>query len=208
MIAALLANAWTAPAVAQVGLGAERYEVTITPPKRPGSEPAEASPPAAPSPSANETLGALDAPGPANSGGASASADSKAAPKPKADAGAAGSSAGAAAAAAGSAPATVGAAGGSDKAPQVARVEANLPQRTLQVGAFRQRSSAVAMRDTLAASFPNVAIVEVQSGGEVLYRINVGRLPRGSALDDLRRRLAAAGHPAFEVPAPAAPAGN
>jgi cell division protein FtsN len=78
----------------------------------------------------------------------------------------------------------------------------------LQVGAYRQRSSAIAMRDKLVTAFQDVAIVEVQSGGEALYRVNVGRLPRGAALDEVRRRLIAAGYPAFEVPAPSVPASD
>ena len=75
--------------------------------------------------------------------------------------------------------------------------------RTLQVGAFRARKSAASLHDALAPSFKDVAILEVQSGGEPLYRVNVGRMPHGPALDDLRRRLVAAGHPAFEIAAPA-----
>jgi cell division protein FtsN len=84
---------------------------------------------------------------------------------------------------------------------------AKLPQRTLQVGAFRQQKSATNLHEKLAAAFSDVTIVEVQSGGESLYRVIVGRMPHGPALDDLRHRLVAAGYPAFEVPAPP-PAAN
>lgn len=191
-MAAFASLAWTPPAAAQVGLGAERYEVTITPPKRPGSEAPvdEGTAPGAPTQAtpgagtandvpgartANETLGAVAVPG---------------APEaPASDAGAATA-----------APAATASA--------KARVDPNLPQRTLQVGAFRQHKSAQAMRDKLAAAFQDVVIVEVQSGGEALYRVNVGRLPRGAGLDDLRRRLVAAGYPAFDVAAPAVSAGD
>lgn len=168
------------PAGAQVGLGAERYEVTITPPKRPGTEapvdaesgaapaagPVAATPPTDP----NNVLGAEPAP--------------TAATTPR--------------------PATAPAAPATNPAP--ARAAANAPLRTLQVGAFRQQASANELRDVLSANFQDVQVVEVQSGGEPLYRVNVGRLPRGPALDDLKKRLVAAGHPAFEVPAPAASA--
>jgi cell division protein FtsN len=173
-------------ALAQVGLGAERYEVTISPPKRPGSEGVEATGEAAPegtgegsaSPSASapptdpdQVLGGAEAvPPPATPGAAVSSA---AAPPAVSDA-------------------------------ATARTAPAGPLRMLQVGAFRLKKSAGELRDALASEFPDVAIVEVQSGGEPLYRVNVGRLPRGPALDDLKRRLVAAGHPAFEVAAPAA----
>jgi len=181
------------PAVAQVGLGAERYEVTITPPKRPGTEKAvdEAAMPApaskaAPKPAAagtadgvlgagkaNETPGAVAAPGASGSKPAASASGAKPAASPPV--------------------ATASA---------KAEVDPSLPQRTLQVGAFRQRDRAQSMRDKLAASFPDVTIVEVQSGGETLYRIYVGRMPRGASLDELRRRVVAAGYPAFDVTAP------
>lgn len=175
-----------APAHAQVGLGAERYEVTITPPKRPGSEAAadEAAAPSAgavPEPESapvpNDVLGGEGAP--AQTEPAAAAPDARPAAVPPAAA-----------------------------ASATARVDPNLPRRTLQVGAYRQRKSAQSMHDELTAAFQDVTVVEVQSGGEALYRVNVGRLPRGAALEDLRRRLVAAGYPAFEVAAPTLPAAD
>ena len=73
------------------------------------------------------------------------------------------------------------------------------PLRSLQVGAYRQRRSAEAMSEKLGDAFGDVQLVEVDSGGEKLYRVRVGRLPAGPALNDLKSRLLAAGYPAFEV---------
>lgn len=73
--------------------------------------------------------------------------------------------------------------------------------KTMQVGAFREYDRADSLRETLAASFQDVIIVTVQSGGEPLYRVNVGRFPHGPELDAVRRRLVSAGFPAFEVAA-------
>lgn len=163
-------------AFAQAGAGAERYEVTITPPKRPGSE-APAAPVVAPMPSPEaaapppslEGSGAESAPAAA----AAKSADSSAAPAKN----------------------------------EVAAVPATPsgPPRTLQVGAFRQQDSAEALRKHLSGAFPDVEILEVRSGGEPLYRVNVGRIPKGPALQDLKRRLAEAGYPSFDVPVAAQP---
>jgi cell division protein FtsN len=186
---ALLAGVagWALPASAQVGLGAERYEVTITPPKRPGTEApvdaeagqAETAAPAGPAASMPPTdpdnvLGAAPAAPPV------APRSSATAPAPSAVA----------------------------ADPSSARPATNAPLRTLQVGAFRQKQSAADLRDGLSSNFQDVQVVEVQSGGEPLYRVIVGRQPRGPALDDLKRRLTAAGHPAFEVPAPPASAAH
>lgn len=181
---ALLAGVagWALPAVAQVGLGAERYEVTITPPKRPGTEaPVDAE---------------------AGSAAESAPAAGPAASLPPTDPD---NVLGAAPAAAGSA-ATAPAPSAAATDPSSARPAANAPLRTLQVGAFRQQQRAADLRDGLAPDFRDVQVVEVQSGGEPLYRVIVGRQPHGPALDDLKRRLTAAGHPAFEIPAPPASA--
>ncbi len=169
-LAGLAASAVDAPA--QGGPGAERYEVTITPPKRPGTENAgEASTPAP----------ADGGPGTAGPGAAPAAAAKVA-----------------------SSPDNV--LGGSEAAsatkPPPAPAPANAPLRTLQVGAFRQQASAEALRDQLASGFGDVAIVEVASGGEPLYRVNVGRLPKGPELTALKKRLADAGFPAFDVPLP------
>ncbi|MFN2426605.1 MAG: SPOR domain-containing protein [Candidatus Binatia bacterium] len=168
--------------------GAERYEVTITPPKRPGTQ--------APVAEADEAAAASDtAP--------------EAPPVDPADNVLGGEPAGADAAQAPAAPAAKAAVpSGAAPTPATTRAATNLPLRTLQVGAYRLKKSAQSMREKLAASFEDVSIVEVQSGGESLYRVNVGRLPRGPALEALRGRLVAAGHPAFDVPLPPVAAGN
>jgi cell division protein FtsN len=168
---ALLSTA--SAAFAQGGAGAERYEVTISPPKRPGTE---------------EPVVPVD---PAAEGAAS-----DAAPVPSAVPDATTKSAAPATAAALAAPAPDAA---------VSRPATNLPLRTLQVGAYRQRGRAEQLKDALSPTFEPVEIVEVQSGGEPLYRVNVGKLPRGPGLEDLKKRLATAGFPAFEILLPAAP---
>lgn len=176
-LAIVLVLALVAPgdAIAQAGPGAERYEVTITPPKRPGSETAaEEEDVLAPESGAPE-VGDVVPP----------AADDAATPR--------GTSAPAAETA--STPKRT-------VAPSAAAAVPAGPLRTLQVGAYRRRSSAEELRDALLANFRDVTILEVESGGEPLFRVNVGRLPKGAALEDLKRRLLAAGHPAFEVLAP------
>lgn len=188
LLASLLALAPLLPATAsaQDDSGAERYEVTITPPKRPGSEAAK--------PASGEA--GTEVPGSKEAAGR----DGDAAPSPRADEPEPGTdrAASPAAAAPAGAPAGSAAVASKDAAPAG-------PPHTLQVGAFRQQKSAQSLRDELAASFHDVTVLEVQSGGEPLYRVCVGRMPHGPALDEIRRRLVAAGHPAFEVPAPGQP---
>ncbi len=171
----VLALVGSGDAFAQAGPGAERYEVTITPPKRPGSETAPEEGDVPESESGAPEVGDLVPPAvgdAASPSGASAPA-AETASTPKR---------------------TV--------APSAAAAVPAGPLRTLQVGAYRRRSSAEEQRDSLLATFRDVTILEVESGGEPLFRVNVGRLPKGPALEDLKRRLLAAGHPAFEVLAP------
>lgn len=171
----LLALVGAGDAFGQAGPGAERYEVTITPPKRPGSETApEEGDVLAPESGAPE-LGDVVPP----------AADDAATPE--------GTSAPAAETT--STPKRT-------VAPAAAAAMPAGPLRTLQVGAYRRRSSAEELRDVLLANFRDVTVLEVESGGEPLFRVNVGRMPKGAALEDLKRRLLAAGHPAFEVLAP------
>jgi cell division protein FtsN len=170
--------------LAQAGAGAESYEVTISPPKRPGSEPAPDASAAAAAPG---TEAAAVAPA---SEGAAGSPDAAALPSSSAPA-----------AGVPAAPASV-----AKSAPVAAKPTG--PPRTLQVAAFRQHDRAETLREELAGEFPDVAILEVSSGGEPLYRVNVGRLPKGAQLDELKKRLAAAGFPSFDVAAPAPPASD
>ena len=171
-----------APARAQGKAGAERYEVTITPPKRPGSEEAvvEAVPP----------IPTATAPG-----------DDVLGERPPVAA-----SANAAVAV----PTPNSATTEQPASPVAAKktIAPNLPMRSLQIGAFRQRSSADALHQELRATFPDVIVVEVESGGSPLYRVFVGRMPHGPELDAVRRRLVAASQPAFEVAAPVGTAGE
>jgi len=191
--AACCASLASAPvALAQVGLGAERYEVTITPPKRPGSQ-------TPPEPATPRSPGTDAAPGAAAPHDSSTGAPPEAAQPPASSA---------AVTAPGNAAQGDSATARSVTEPAAARTATDAPPHTLQVGAFRQRKSALSLRDALAASFQDVTIVEVQSGGEPLYRVTVGRLPHGAALDELRRRLVATGHPAFEIVAPPASAAD
>lgn len=203
----LVAGLLVAPraTLAQSPTGAERYEVTITPPKRPGSVAEEAPVAVAPAGIESGAAPAAD-PGsplsdaePENGAGAAASAPLATtagaaahdpAPAPEAAAGTAAASGAGGAAVAALAP------------PSPPSAAPSGPLRTLQVGAFRQHGSAESLHEKLHGSFADVSVIEVQSGGEPLYRVNVGRLPRGPALDDLRKRLIAAGYAAFEVAAP------
>lgn len=176
--ATLVVGATAGDALAQGGPGAERYEVTITPPKRADSD------------AGDETT--APPPGAAEAAAAAALSPATAAPAAKA------------------APSTDNVLGATEAArpaapPSTALASPNAPLRTLQVGAFRQQASAEALRDQLAPTFQDVAIVEISSGGEPLYRVNVGRLPKGPELAALRKRLADAGFPAFDVPMPKTP---
>jgi len=171
---------------AQAGAGAESYEVTISPPRRPGSEPAQADAQDA------AQAGAQQTPGPAGEQAkalaATASSGALIQPPPASAAGT-----GAAAGAASAGPSA-------SAAPDANRAVASAgPLHTLQVGAFRQQASATSLRDKLATGFPDVTVTQALSGGEPIYRVNVGRMPHGDGLDDLRHRLSAAGYPAFEV---------
>lgn len=133
-----------AAAEAQPRTGAERYEITIAPPKAPGSE---------------------------QTPDEKASGD--AAPADSAEGGAA--------------------------APEAAELPPDTPLFALQVGAYRKRASAEAMKERLAPEFADTVVADATSGGETIYRVRVGRLPAGPALETQKRRLAEAGYPAFPV---------
>jgi len=164
--------------------GEQRYEVTIAPPHRPGTP----MPKSSVDKDEDDTGAVEDETAPEDSGAESVAPNE----------------AGVADTPAQSAPAS--AAG--DKPAATASAKANVsktpaaPRTALQVGAYRQRASAEKLRETLSASFSDVTIVETTSGGEPLYRVRVGRIPRGPAVDDTKRRLLAAGYTAFEVALP------
>lgn len=166
--------------------GVQHYEVTIAPPHRPGTE--------VPEPAAAEGVEPESEP-PAAGAAPATSAPAPVHPAPAAPGTAASGMA---------APTTGGAATESSAPPAAAAKagdESRGPRLSLQVGAYRQRPSAEKLRDTLSASFRDVAVIDTTSGGEPLYRVRVGRLPKGAALEEMKRRLLAAGYPAFEVPA-------
>lgn len=147
----------------------QRYEVTIAPPRRPGSNAVQAS---------GENQSTTGAAGDQHRDGAAGAGTDT----PQTS----------------SQPAAASASG---RAEDPTVTETDGPRLALQVGAFRLRPSAEKLRDTLAASFRDVIIIDTTSGGEPLYRVRVGSLPKGPALDDIKRRLLAAGYPAFEVAA-------
>jgi len=168
--------------------GAEqRYEVTIAPPHRPGSETPQAIAPdnetglAQPDRGSNSNSDAAQDTSAADE--APSLSDPAASPPPT-----------------GQPESSRNAAGPTQAAPATA-AKAEGPRLTLQVGAYRLKRSAEKLRDTLAATFRDVTILDTTSGGEPLYRVRVGKLPKGPALEDIKRRLLAAGYPAFEVAA-------
>ncbi len=81
----------------------------------------------------------------------------------------------------------------------VATARATGPRMGFQVGAFREQRAAEDLRDKLAATFEDVYLSEVRSGGEPLYRVRVGRVTENDEAASLRKRLIAAGYPAFPV---------
>ena len=73
------------------------------------------------------------------------------------------------------------------------------PWVSLQVGAFRNLKSAHALQRKLARTFSDVYISTVESGGEPLYRVRVGRFRTADESLTLKSRLLAAGFPSFRV---------
>ncbi len=73
------------------------------------------------------------------------------------------------------------------------------PWVSLQVGAFRNLKSAHALQRKLARTFSDVYISTVESGGEPLYRVRVGRFRTADESLEFKSRLLAAGFPSFRV---------
>jgi type II secretory pathway predicted ATPase ExeA/cell division protein FtsN len=69
----------------------------------------------------------------------------------------------------------------------------------LQVGAFRELRSAVALKGRLAGSFAGVYVSTVESGGVPLYRVRVGNFATPEETLPLKMQLQASGHPSFRV---------
>ena len=73
---------------------------------------------------------------------------------------------------------------------------------SLQVGAFRERSSADSLRDKLAQQFKDVYVSTIHSGGEPLYRVRVGKFKAPEDTLTIKDRLQAAGYASFRVSEP------
>lgn len=78
--------------------------------------------------------------------------------------------------------------------------EATTGRHTLQVGAFRELRSAIALKSRLAGSFSGVYVSTVESGGTPLYRVRVGSFASLEETLPLKMQLQAAGFPSFRVP--------
>jgi cell division septation protein DedD len=70
---------------------------------------------------------------------------------------------------------------------------------SLQVGAFRELRSAIALKGRLAKNFSDVYVSTVESGGEPLYRIRVGSFKAPEETLPMKMQLQAAGYPSFRV---------
>ena len=75
------------------------------------------------------------------------------------------------------------------------------PADSLQVGAFRELRSAADMKARLQKHFDDVYISTVESGGEPLYRVRVGRYRDNRNALHTTQLLQAAGYPSFRVKA-------
>ena len=75
------------------------------------------------------------------------------------------------------------------------------PAESLQVGAFRELRSAADMKARLQKHFEDVYISTVESGGEPLYRVRVGRFQNRRDTLHMTQLLQAAGYPSFRVKA-------
>jgi type II secretory pathway predicted ATPase ExeA/cell division septation protein DedD len=176
-------------------LDGSKYEVKIKPPPRPGAAPAA---PAVAAPAARANAGASDANGKSASGQtrSTATAALPAAAKP-ATKGAKGEPSAAVPAPGGSAALPSPAPAGGSTGPRPSASAG--PTIALQVGAFRELRSAIELRAKLSQKFEDVYISTVESGGEPLYRVRVGRLKSKDETPALRAKLQTAGYPSFRV---------
>jgi cell division septation protein DedD len=76
------------------------------------------------------------------------------------------------------------------------------PYVALQVGAFRETHSAARLKKKLSKSFNDVYISTIDSGGEPLHRVRVGRFRTPEETLPLRQRLQTMGYPSFRVTEP------
>jgi type II secretory pathway predicted ATPase ExeA len=75
------------------------------------------------------------------------------------------------------------------------------PTESLQVGAFRELRSAADMKARLQKHFGDVYISTIESGGEPLYRVRIGRFRTNVDTLHMIQLLQAAGYPSFRVKA-------
>jgi rare lipoprotein A len=68
---------------------------------------------------------------------------------------------------------------------------------TLQLGSFAQRENAQQLRDRLASSYPDVAIVPLQARDGTYYRVQLGTFSNRIDAEEQARRLVGAGFPAI-----------
>jgi rare lipoprotein A len=66
---------------------------------------------------------------------------------------------------------------------------------TLQVGSFSQIENARQLRNRLAASYPDAAIVPFRASETTYFRVQVGNFSERAAAEEQARRLAQAGLP-------------
>ena len=71
----------------------------------------------------------------------------------------------------------------------------------MQIGAFRELRSAADMKARLQKHFDDVYISTIESGGEPLYRVRIGRFRTNTDTLHMIQLLQAAGYPSFRVKA-------
>ncbi|RMF24798.1 MAG: SPOR domain-containing protein [Deltaproteobacteria bacterium] len=163
------------------------YEVQIKPPPRPGAAaPETAKPPEKPvaappagTPAIEKVESATHEAGPARPAAEAPAAPASPAPAVR--------------------PETAPSAGTTETSSKITGSATTKPWVSLQVGAFRNLKSAHALQRKLAKTFSDVYISTVESGGEPLYRVRVGRFRTADESLELKSRLLAAGFPSFRV---------
>jgi rare lipoprotein A len=66
---------------------------------------------------------------------------------------------------------------------------------TLQLGSFSMLENARQLRELVAKSFSEVAIVPLQAGNGTYYRVQLGNFPSRAAAEEQARRVTQAGYP-------------
>jgi cell division protein FtsN len=76
------------------------------------------------------------------------------------------------------------------------------PYITIQVGAYRSEENAAELEAELAEQFPETYVHKVTSGGKPLFRVRVGHFTDPGRAESVRKRIVAAGYPAFQANEP------